>query len=170
MLLDDRFVEAQRGDVVAQLSARHKEQSSHELHPAASSWVGALQSQAPRVALSSWGNGTALATEPPPRCCSHSLAAATECAPRCLNHCAVWLVHRSGSIAFSLFAVLLTPRRQYRLYIAEGPREPTLLRKRDWLAVAVVLLSLPSQIGQMEVCDLCKMRPAIPPCDVGNTS
>ena len=88
-------------------------------------------------------------------------SAATECASRCLNHCAVWLVHRSGSIAFSLFAVL---------YIAEGPREPTLLRKRDWLAVAVVLLSLPFQIGQMEVCDLCKMRPAIPPCDVGNTS
>ena len=59
MLLDDRFVEAQREDVVAHLSARHKEQSSHELHPADSSWVGALQSQAPRVALSSWGNGTA---------------------------------------------------------------------------------------------------------------
>ena len=158
MLLDDRFVEAQREDVVAQLSARHKEQSSHELHPADSSWVGALQSQAPRVALSSWGNGTALATEPPPHCCSHSLAAATECAPRCLSHCVVWLVHRSGSIAFSLFAVLLNPRRRrgdqrsqcrllpchwvsqipgsvrpgsgvhHRLYIAESPREPTLLR------------------------------------------
>ena len=71
MLLDDRFVEAQREDVVAQLSARHKEQSSHELHSADSSWVGALQSQAPRVALSSWGNGTALAMEPPPHCCSH---------------------------------------------------------------------------------------------------
>ena len=42
--------------------------------------------------------------------------------------------------------------------------------KRGWLAAAVVLLSLPSQIGQMEVCDLCKMRPATPPCDVGNTS
>ena len=65
MLLDDRFVEAQREDVVAQLSARHKEQSSHELHPADPSWVGALQSQAPRVALSSWGNA--------PLCHAHGL-------------------------------------------------------------------------------------------------
>ena len=66
------------------LSARHKEQSSHELHPADSSWVGALQSQAPRVALSSWGNGTALAMEPPPHCCSQAAAdqarPARECA------------------------------------------------------------------------------------------
>ena len=35
--------------------------------------------------------------------------------------------------------------------------------------LAVVLLSLPSQIGQMEVCGLCKMRPVTPPCDVGDT-
>ena len=42
--------------------------------------------------------------------------------------------------------------------------------KRGCLAVAVVLLSLPYQISEMEVFDLYKIRPATLPCHVGNTS
>ena len=42
--------------------------------------------------------------------------------------------------------------------------------KRGCLAVAVVLLSLPYQISEMDVFDLYKIRPATLPCHVGNTS
>ena len=78
----------------------------------------------------------------------------------------------------NVLASVVTSTRRSVTFLTESPsvtawvvscccRRPW---KWVWLAFAVVLLSLPCQISQMEVFDLYKMRPATLPRDVGNTS